>query len=409
MWHGRTRRSQNTFNSKTPSDVKIVCGNETFFCHKNILATSSDIFAAMCDKDDKGDVQVDDFEAKTIRIILAFFYGYKIVEKDGGIDLLLAADKYNIPGLVKRCELSIKPSLSKYNALETLVSTRLMSSNVIFNAAKEIIQQAGMGSCSLYYKTWNKLRVEQPQLVLELLEVCIVIEPPLAECDTTVKFLQEDYTLNPRVWDHNPRAYFQDMEKLFTSGKFSDVKIICGTETFLCHKYILASRSDVFAAMFNMTGSAESQKGVVQVDDFDAKTMKTLLEYIYGNSIDRKDGDMDLLLAADKYNLPGLVKCCELAIIADMSLNNALETFLSSEAWLSTISSKKHILATAKDIFMGEISYGIKSNHYWNTLKVEKPKVAMELLDECLENDYRYQTFDRTARKSGHLTNKRIK
>jgi hypothetical protein len=62
--------------------------------------------------------------------------------------------------------------------------------------------------------------------------------------------------------------------------------------------------------MFDMTGCTENQKGVVQVDDFDAKTMKTLLAFIYGNNIDKKDADMDLLMAADKYILPGLVSRC---------------------------------------------------------------------------------------------------
>jgi speckle-type POZ protein len=155
---------------------------------------------------------------------------------------------------------------------------------------------------------------------VELLEDCIATDQPLLECQTNANMSQKNYA---KVWDDNPSSYFQDMEKLFTSGKFSDVKIVCGNETFLCHKNILATRSDVFAAMFDMTGSTENQTGVVQVDDFDAKTMKILLAYIYGNNIDRKDGDMDLLLAADKYNLPGLVKSCEFALISELSLNNA--------------------------------------------------------------------------------------
>jgi hypothetical protein len=72
---------------------------------------------------------------------------------------------------------------------------------------------------------------------------------------------------------------YQDAVKLFTSGKFSDVKIVCGNETFPCHKAVLAARSDVFEDMFDMTGSTENQEGVVQVDDFDARTMKSLLAY----------------------------------------------------------------------------------------------------------------------------------
>jgi speckle-type POZ protein len=132
----------------------------------------------------------------------------------------------------------------------------------------------------------------------------------------------------PKYHLDNSSTYFQDMEKLFTSGKFCDVKIVCGKETFLCHKNILATRSEIFAAM---SGSTENQTGVMfLVEDFDAKTMKTVLEYIYVNNIARKDGDMDLLLTADKYNLPGLAKCGESSIISELSLNKALEAMLSS-------------------------------------------------------------------------------
>jgi hypothetical protein len=177
----------------------------------------------------------------------------------------------------------------------------------------------------------------------------------------------------------DPSIYVQDMEKLFSSGKFCDVKIVCGNETFPCHKYILASRSDVFAAMFDMTSSTENQKGFVQVDDFDAKTMKTLLSFIYGNKIDRKDGDIDLLLAADKYNIPGLVECCEDSILSKLSLDNALETLVSSRL----ISSKK-IFNAAKEVIQEKGAADIEANEIWNKLKVDDPKLAIELLEDCI-------------------------
>jgi hypothetical protein len=39
--------------------------------------------------------------------------------------------------------------------------------------------------------------------------------------------------------------YAQDIKKLYNSKKYSDIKIVCGNEIFLCHKNILATRSDV--------------------------------------------------------------------------------------------------------------------------------------------------------------------
>jgi hypothetical protein len=100
----------------------------------------------------------------------------------------------------------------------------------------------------------------------------------------------------------------EDVQKLFSNrDQFNDVTIICGLdeEKFACHKAILAVRSNVFSAMFNMVESSENQTGVVKVNDINGKTMKSLLKYIYQDRVEEEDVDVDLLLAADKYDLPG--------------------------------------------------------------------------------------------------------
>jgi speckle-type POZ protein len=111
--------------------------------------------------------------------------------------------------------------------------------------------------------------------------------------------------------DLNANVYARDIEKLFNSEKFSDVNIVCGTESFLCHKNILAARSDVFATMFEMTDSTENHKEDVQVDGYHAKIMKKLLAFIYGNTIEFDfDQLFPLMSAAEKYNLPVLENYC---------------------------------------------------------------------------------------------------
>jgi hypothetical protein len=117
------------------------------------------------------------------------------------------------------------------------------------------------------------------------------------------------------------KAIAEDIKKLFNTEKFSDVRIICGNETFLCHKNILATMSQVFAAMFDsITGSTENQNNVVRVDDFDAKTMKNILEFIYGSKFDDKEGNIDLQLARNKYSLPNKAKCMAFYVIGPASM-----------------------------------------------------------------------------------------
>jgi hypothetical protein len=368
------------FNNEKFSDFKIICicGDETFFCHKNVLASRSDVFAAMFDmtnstENQTGFVQVQDFYAKTMKTLLSFIYGNKINKSDIDKDLILAADKYNLPGLVKCCEDSMMEYMSghnKHDTLEIFLSSREISEK-IFNKAKEVIQVKGAIVADIESnEKLKKMKVEHPALAFELLEELLATNPNYLKNNAKMP-------ISHLVWD-NPKAHAQAVAKLFNSQKFSDIMIVCGSETFFCHKNILACKSDVFATMFNMTDSIENQKGVVQVDDFDAKTMKTVLAYIYGNNIDKNDGDMDLLLAADKYNLLGLVKCCEHSIISELSCNDALESLLSSRI----ISSKK--IVDAAKLVIKRQGDDIKSNQNWNKLKVENPELAMEVLEYCI-------------------------
>ncbi|KAI3408210.1 BTB/POZ domain-containing protein 3 [Globodera pallida] len=72
------------------------------------------------------------------------------------------------------------------------------------------------------------------------------------------------------------------------------------------HKAILAKASDVFEAMFRF---GEEN---VEVSDVEVGTFKAMLAFIYADDLSGLNGDnaISVLYAADKYNLPKLVKAC---------------------------------------------------------------------------------------------------
>jgi speckle-type POZ protein len=167
----------------------------------------------------------------------------------------------------------------------------------------------------------------------------------------------------------------QDVQKLFSNRDFSDVTIVCGAEEeqFKCHKAILAVRSKVFCAMFNMVESSENQTGVVKVDDIEAKTMKSLLKYIYKNQVEPEDVDGDLLLAADKYDLQDLVSQCKNKVGYILSTENIFGILMASRMLdLNDINklAMKWIRRHANDIQDGD---------QWNKLKIENPDLANEV------------------------------
>jgi hypothetical protein len=178
---------------------------------------------------------------------------------------------------------------------------------------------------------------------------------------------------------HDPSSLIQDLSKLLDDKKVTDVKIVCNGETFKCHKAILAARSDVFAAMFEMSGSTEETTGEVKIKDIDAKTMKSFLMYMYQNRVLKQDADMNLLFAADKYNIADLVLLCEESIMSNISDETVLDIAMSSRLLASQevfeaakefiesrpIKSLKSILAARSDVFTDMFQMSGSTERYW--------------------------------------------
>jgi hypothetical protein len=122
------------------------------------------------------------------------------------------------------------------------------------------------------------------------------------------------------------------ISKLFSEGEFTDVEIICGNQTFKCHKLILALYSNVFKAMLYTNKCTENTTGTVRVDDIDAKTMNTMIKYLYHNKITYEEAtDLDLIVAANKYNIVDLVAKCEKIIFLTMSVTNIMDVLVVSK------------------------------------------------------------------------------
>jgi speckle-type POZ protein len=169
-------------------------------------------------------------------------------------------------------------------------------------------------------------------------------------------------------------TWVQDVQTLFSNQDFHDLTIVCREgEKLKCHKAILAARSKVFCAMFNMVESSENQTGVVKVDDINGKTMKSLLKYIYKDQVEEEDVDADLLLAADKYDLPGLVSQCKSLLVYTLSTENIFDILMASRMLdLNDINklAMKWIRRHANDIQDGD---------QWNKFKRENPDVSKEV------------------------------
>ncbi len=111
---------------------------------------------------------------------------------------------------------------------------------------------------------------------------------------------------------HDPNELADDFKKLFENMNLSDVAFNVRGQQMKAHRIILATRSPVFAAMFQQP-TQEKQTGIVDIIDVDPEVFRELLRYIYTNQVPIERMDVvaiGLLAAADKYLLEKLKQAC---------------------------------------------------------------------------------------------------
>ena len=110
-----------------------------------------------------------------------------------------------------------------------------------------------------------------------------------------------------------------------------DLKIICKSQQIECHKLVLCCASNVFEAMFSHMETTEAQSGKVEINDIQADTMKTLLDFLYNGEVEEKKMiNAALLRSAHKYNILELMEYCTEYLKQNVSVENATDVLVSA-------------------------------------------------------------------------------
>ena len=153
------------------------------------------------------------------------------------------------------------------------------------------------------------------------------------------------------------------LEKLYAEKEFVDVKIICDKENFECHKNVLSCQSEVFKTMIMNKSLTEKKTGIMEIEETDISSdvMEELLYYLYHDKVDDvKKINLDLLVAADKYMVSGLLGECVKYFKSNLSDQNALDVLVTAE-----VTNQKDLFEAASR-FVGKKNLGSlnKSNAF---------------------------------------------
>ena len=172
-------------------------------------------------------------------------------------------------------------------------------------------------------------------------------------------------------------------EKIFYDEKeFADVKIVCDGTHFYCHKVVLGTQSNVFKTIIkNKSLSEEQSEGVmiIEENDFDCDIMEQLLRYFYFQKVEEGDViNADLMVAADKYNVKGLLNFCTKYLESNLHLDEdyALDILVKAEL----IGQKNLFDAASKYICknMGRVN---KSSD-WAEMSKKNPALIVKLFSQ---------------------------
>jgi len=178
-------------------------------------------------------------------------------------------------------------------------------------------------------------------------------QPRVSEIENLVITCKLKYELNgdylvTAFSNHNLHSHpsgsslLEHNELIFKTMRNSDISFRIKDQEIQAHKFILISRSQVFAAMFEHH-TAENQSGVVEIVDISPHTFRTVLYFMYTDQVklQTEEEAKKLIVAADKYMLDLLKFKSEEFLISHLSWDNCLE--LLQLAYVYTAQNLKEV------------------------------------------------------------------
>ena len=142
----------------------------------------------------------------------------------------------------------------------------------------------------------------------------------------------------------------KDLELAFSHKEFTDVQIQCGDQLFDCHQFMLSARSPVFRAMFQAEMEEKKTKKVI-VTDLHPDVLEEVLTFVYTGKCSNVDNMvMDLLCAADKYQVEMLKTICVEKLCNSINAGNCVDYLVIGDMYQADVLKKRSLEFIAKNV-----------------------------------------------------------
>ncbi|KAJ4747537.1 BTB/POZ domain-containing protein [Rhynchospora pubera] len=116
------------------------------------------------------------------------------------------------------------------------------------------------------------------------------------------------------------------LSRMLIDSIHTDITITTSDGSIGAHRAVLATRSPVFHSMFSHN-LKEKELSMINISDMGIEACQAFLNYIYGNfqATEFMTHRLDLLRAADKYDIADLKEACHESLVEDIDAKNVLE------------------------------------------------------------------------------------
>ena len=146
--------------------------------------------------------------------------------------------------------------------------------------------------------------------------------------------------------DSQENSHWELFSIFLKDDKHEFVKLKVDCEEFTFNKFLLCNYSEVFQSMFN-SGFEEANTNTVVVQKTTPTAVKSLKSTLYGQDMRDEELDIELLMLADKYQVPQVFKLCLDNIFQQIGFGNVIGVIKASLFLQNDILMDKSIMFLA--------------------------------------------------------------
>ena len=127
-------------------------------------------------------------------------------------------------------------------------------------------------------------------------------------------------------WQSTKKTVLERNSHMFNNSDMSDISFTCegSDQTFYAHKYVLATSSAVFHAMFY--GDLAEKNSIVHLSDTDEKSLEEFFRFLYTDKCNLStDNVISVMYLSKKYIVPSLTEYVKAQLVREMEPANVLD------------------------------------------------------------------------------------